>query len=138
MDRYLLDTNIVSFFVRGRHPSIDHRIRTSARGSLAISTVVEAEIRFGLALLPVKTHIAFTAEDFLRTIDIHAWDSACASSYASLNARQQRLGKVVATIDTMIAAHALAHDFILVSNDAAFHQIKGLKLEDWTKGPQRT
>ena len=138
MARYLLDTNIVSFFVKKSHPAVIHRVRSVSNESLALSTISEAEIRFGLALLPLEAKVRPATEDFLRNIDIHPWDSYCAEHYAVLNARQQRLGKPLATMDTLIAAHALAHDFILVSNDAAFRHVKGLKLEEWTKGLQRT
>ena len=137
MARYLLDTNIVSFLVKAKYPSLDHRFRAVPKSRLSISTVVEAEVRFGLALLPHGAKVRPVAEDFLRDIEIESWDSACADQYALLAARQQRLGKPLATMDAMIAAHALAHDFILISNDAVFRQIKGLKLQDWTKGPQR-
>ena len=37
----------------------------------------------------------------------------------------------VRTLDQMIAAHALALDFTLVSNDRAFERVDGLRLENW-------
>jgi tRNA(fMet)-specific endonuclease VapC len=36
-------------------------------------------------------------------------------------------------LDMMIAAHALAEDLTLVTNDKAFKRIRKLKIEDWTK-----
>jgi tRNA(fMet)-specific endonuclease VapC len=36
-------------------------------------------------------------------------------------------------LDAMIAAHALALDAILVTNDHAYARIKKLRLADWTK-----
>jgi len=39
-------------------------------------------------------------------------------------------------LDTMIGAHALALDVVLVTNDSSFARIKKLKVEDWTKGPR--
>jgi tRNA(fMet)-specific endonuclease VapC len=36
-------------------------------------------------------------------------------------------------LDMMIAAHALAADAILVTNDRSFFRMKHLKIEDWTK-----
>ena len=137
MTRFLLDTNIVSYLVRGDYPALDLKFN-ERKNHCAISTICEAETRFGLALLPREAKITAPAERFLRIIDIQPWDSDCAVQYALLAAKQKRLGKPLATMDALIAAHALAHDFILVSNDAAFRQVKGLKLEDWTKGPQRT
>jgi tRNA(fMet)-specific endonuclease VapC len=36
-------------------------------------------------------------------------------------------------LDMMIAAHALAVEAVLVTNDGSFRRLKQLKLEDWTK-----
>ena len=138
MARYLLDTNIVSFVIKRTFPALVHRVRTLPSGSFVLSAITEAEIRFGLALAPPEAKFRPLSEDFLREVDIEPWDSGCAERYGILAATQQRLGKPLSNFDAMIAAHALAHDFVLVSNDAVFRQIKGLKLEDWTKGPQRT
>ena len=36
-------------------------------------------------------------------------------------------------LDLMIAAHTLAAEAVLVTNDRAFGRVKQLKTEDWTK-----
>lgn len=136
MTRYLLDTNIISFLVRASSSVLDRRFNSVPKNYLAISTIIEAEIRFGLALLPSQAKVHSVAENFLRDIQIEPWDSQCAKQYAELAASQQKQGKPLSTFDTMIAAHALAHNFTLVTNDQAFTHIKNLKLQDWTKGPQ--
>jgi len=137
MTRYLLDTNIVSFLIKASYPALDHRFSRVPKSSVFISTICEAEVRFGLALLPSQAKVHSVAENFLRDIEIESWDSQCAKHYAVLAASQQNQGKPLSPLDTLIAAHALAHDFTLISNDKAFARIKGLKVQDWTKGPQR-
>ncbi len=136
MSLYLLDTNIISFLVRQNPPTLVHRVRMVPIHSLAISTITEAELRFGLALLPREAKVIEATEKFLQRVEIKPWDSRCAKQYALMVARQQRMVKPLATADSMIAAHALAYDFVLVTNDAAFQQVEGLAVEDWTKGPQ--
>ncbi|WP_408605474.1 PIN domain-containing protein [Legionella tunisiensis] len=32
-----------------------------------------------------------------------------------------------------MAAHALSLEIVLITNDRAFTQVEGLKIEDWTK-----
>jgi tRNA(fMet)-specific endonuclease VapC len=137
MTRYLLDTNIVSFLIKASYPALDHRFRRIPKNSLVISAICEAEVRFGLALLPSQAKVHSVAENFLRDIEIESWDSQCAKQYAELAASQQKQGKPLSPADTMIAAHALAHNFTLVTNDKAFARIRNLRVEDWTKGPQR-
>ena len=36
-------------------------------------------------------------------------------------------------LDLMIAAQALGLDLVLVSRDAVFRRVKGLKIEDWSR-----
>ncbi len=137
MARFLLDTNMVSFLVKPSGSAVRHHFRRAEGSHLAISTVTEAELRFGLALLPPAAKVRGAVSEFLLGIEIESWDSRCAEQYAALAAMQQRKGAPLSPLDTMIAAHALAHNFTLVTNDKAFARIHGLPVEDWTRGPQR-
>ena len=134
--RFLLDTNIASFLIKETNPALDRRVRLISSHELAISVITEAEIRFGLALLPSEAKVHDLARRFLDRVHILPWDSPCAQTYAELAARQRRTGQTLDTPDAMIAAHALAYDLVLVSNDSVFRFVENLRLEDWTKGPQ--
>lgn len=136
--RFLLDTNIVSFLIKATYPALDHRFRSVPKSSIVTSSICEAEVRFGLALLPRVAKVRAVAQAFLSSLEIEPWDSRCAEHYGTLAAAQQHRGEPLSPLDTMIAAHALAHDLTLVTNDKAFTRIKNLRVEDWTKGPQRT
>lgn len=137
MARYLLDTNIASFLVKGVSTALQHRVRRVPRAQMAISSVTEAEMRFGLECLPAKAKLHRTVPKFLDSMESLSWDSQCAARYGRLAASQRRAGKPLGTLDTMIAAHALALGLILVTNDQGFRNVEGLTIEDWTKGPQR-
>ena len=50
-----------------------------------------------------------------------------------LRATLEREGHPMGSLDMMIGAQALASGLVLVTNDQAFHRIKKLKVEDWTK-----
>ena len=56
--------------------------------------------------------------------------------YGALRADLERHGRILGTIDLLIAAHAQTVQAVLVSNDQAFRQVEGLILEDWTLAPQ--
>jgi tRNA(fMet)-specific endonuclease VapC len=60
------------------------------------------------------------------------WDSKAAWHYADVRATLERHGKPMGNLDMMIAAHALAVDAILVTNDRTFRRLGKLKVEDWT------
>jgi tRNA(fMet)-specific endonuclease VapC len=135
--RYMLDTNTASFIIKGNVPSVRRRLAKVSMAQLAISSVTEGELRYGVARCPEATHLQQIVDDFLLHIAILPWDSDAAQHYGQLRASLEREGQPMGNLDTMIGAHALATGTTLVTNDQAFSRIKKLKVEDWTKGPQR-
>src|ERR1700691_6030886 len=131
---YLLDTDIASCIIKGNSPAVDRRLVKVAMAELAISAVTEGELRFGAARLPHAARLHNLIEDFLLRVIVLPWDSDAAQQYGQLRATLEREGQPMGNLDVMIAAHALALEAILVTNDRAFGRIKKLKVEDWTKG----
>lgn len=131
--RYLLDTNVASCIIKGNSPAVDRRLVKVAMAQLAISAVTEGELRFGAARLPHATRLHNMIEDFFLRVAVLPWDSDAARQYGQLRATLERDGQPMGNLDTMIAAHALALDAVLVTNDHAFARIKKLKVVDWTK-----
>ena len=82
--RYLLDTNIASYLVKATFPALDYRFRTLPTLSAAISAITEAEMRFGLALLPPEAKLHKLTRSFFTEVLVEAWDSSCAKRYALL------------------------------------------------------
>src|ERR1700760_2197701 len=101
---YLLDTNIVSHLIRTITPQIKNHFR-SEPSVVAISTVTEAELLFGLARRPDATRHANSVREFLTDITILPWDSTAARQYADLRAELERQGQPMGNLDMMIAAH---------------------------------
>lgn len=131
--RYLLDTNITSFMVRGASPALSARIQAVPLDQLAVSAVTEGELRYGLARKPGATALAQRVDSFLRHVSVLPWDAAVAQHYGPLRASLESRGTPLASLDTLIAAHALALGATLVTNDRAFFgRIEGLVCEDWT------
>lgn len=131
MRHYLLDTNMVSHLLRG-HALVVQRIEAVPMASLSISAITEGELLFGLARRPQATRLQQLVQAFLRRVEVLPWDRSVAAAYGSTRAALVAQGKVIAPLDLLIAAHALASGAVLVSNDQAFRQIDGLVLEDWT------
>ncbi len=132
MTRYMLDTNIVSHFVR-QHQEVIQRAIALPMDDICISAITEGELLFGLIRRPDATRLNFGVQQFLNRIEVLPWGRAVAAEYAALRTSQERRGKTLAPIDLLIAAHAISAGATLVSNDSAFTQISGLSVEDWTK-----
>ena len=129
---YLLDTNVVSYFLDNRPPQVRLRLSITGPDATAISAITEAELRYGLAKKPGAIRQRIPVEKFLADATILPWDSASARTYGLLRAEQERKGRPLSTEDLMIAAHALSLGLTLVTNDSAFSFVDGLKTEDWT------
>jgi tRNA(fMet)-specific endonuclease VapC len=130
--RYLLDTNIASHIAKDTLPTATRQFNRVRREAVGISVITEAEMLFGLAKMPEAKVLASIIREFLSKTRILIWDSKAAGHYAHLRAELQRAGRGLGAMDMMIAAHALAEDAILVTNDAAFRWLSHLKTEDWT------
>jgi tRNA(fMet)-specific endonuclease VapC len=135
--RYLLDTNIASFIIKGNSPAVDRHVARVPMVELAISAVTEGELRFGAARLPHAARLHSLIEDFFLRVAILPWDSDAAQQYGRLRATLEREGQPIGNLDAMIAAHALALDAVLVTNDHAFARIRKLKVADWSKATRQ-
>jgi tRNA(fMet)-specific endonuclease VapC len=130
--RYLLDTNVVSYFLRNQPQEVRQHMNGVGLAATAISAITEAELRYGLAKKGGGVRQRDAVEKYLSNTEILAWDSAVARIYGHLRAEQERKGKPLSSEDLMIAAHALALGLTLVTHDAAFSFVDGLRTEDWT------
>lgn len=81
-----------------------------------------------------RSKIAQRAVDrFLSPFEIVEFGTAHASAYGELRSRLERAGRPIGTIDTLLAAQALALDLVLVTNNVReFRRVPRLKVENWT------
>jgi tRNA(fMet)-specific endonuclease VapC len=132
--RFLLDTNTVSYALRGDPPGVRERLRRIPMAQVCISCVTEAELLLGLALKPEATKLAELVNQFLLGVTSLPWDSAAAQSYAALASGSWKQGKRLAVVDMLVAAHAHSLGLTLVTNDRSLrHLAPRLRLADWSK-----
>jgi len=131
--RYLLDTNTASCVIKGNFPRVREHLLKVPMAEVGISSVTEAELRFGVARIQGARNLQVAVEEFLLRLEILAWDSACAREYAHLRASLERSGEPMGNLDMMIAAQALAAELVLVTHDRVFQRLKGLRIEDWSR-----
>lgn len=128
---YLLDTNTVSHLIK-RHPLATQRLLSVPMHSVCISAITAGELAFALAKRPEAVALKAAVNEFLRRVGVLPWDEAVAQTYGTLRAQLQRKGTAMSALDMQIAAHAMHFNAIMVISDNAFHQITGLKHENWS------
>ena len=133
MTPYLLDTNILSYFLRDSHPGLYARMaEVLDRKEALVSAITRAEVRFGQSRMTLEDKRRRRIDLLLEQLPTLPWTQAAADVYGPLKMQLQSVGRPIGEMDTQIAAHALAEDLILVThNTRHFERIPGLKLEDW-------
>jgi len=132
MKKALLDTNIVSAFIRG-----DASVAKNARKYLqehkrfTLSIITYYELMRGIkAIDSDKKSIMF--QDFIRECSLIELDHFIAEKAAEIYDSLRRKGQLIEDADILIAATALVHDLIMVTgNIRHFERIPGLSMENW-------
>ena len=126
---YLLDTNMFSYIVNGRSPAARAELRRLAQdrnAAVCISSMTEAEVRYGLAKRSPSPARRAAIEGLLANLEILPWGSEEAAVYGLTRAKLELQGIAVSWMDFMIAVHAIAVGAVLVTRDSVFARIEEL------------
>ena len=132
--RYLLDTNIISHMMVNADGIVakraERRMTSPDAPELCTSIVVQCELAFGLKKRPsARLQAALNAQ--LAGLIVLPLDEAVVTHYASLRTQLEARETPIGPNDALIAARALAVDATLVSGDAEFLRVPGLRIENW-------
>ena len=131
---YLLDTNMVSFIIKGRSPAARSRLEAlqlHKDREACVSIITVSEILYGLEKTGASPQRRKAIDLFLANLSVYTWDYTAAQAYGILRAAQEAMGKPLGPYDLQIAAHALALKATVVTHDSGFRSVPGLPIEDW-------
>lgn len=135
MPLYMLDTDTVSYLVRGKVPELDERIAATPPKQLCVSAVTRGELLFGLNLKNGAHRLAHLVDQVLQRLPCLPWDEAAATHFASIAADLHKSGSPIGHMDSMIAGHAASLGAVLVTNNSRhFSRVRTVKVENWTAG----
>lgn len=129
---YLLDTNICIYIINKKPASVLKRIQTKRPDQVAISTITQAELEYGLARsrFPERNRAALL--QFLFPFRLLEFDQLAAVQYGTVRSDLESKGRPIGAMDMLIAAQAISRDLILVTNnEKEFGRVVGLKVENW-------
>ncbi len=136
---YLLDTNVISHLMRDptgpaakRAFAIEARDESSAMFTsvMCTSVIVQCELLFGMARLTSPKWV-IQYQRVMSGLEVLPLEPNVATHYAQLRAALERNGTPIGANDSLIAAHALALGATLVTADAEFARVPGLRVENW-------
>lgn len=135
---YLLDTNIVSHMMRETRGLASQRFSAlvAADNSIKVATsvVVQCELEVGLTRRP-NQRLQSAYERIVTMLDVLPLTVEISEHYARLRTQLESKGMPIGPNDALIAAQALSANATLVSADAEFLRVPGLKLENWLADP---
>ena len=128
---YLLDTNICIYLMKEQPPQVADRFAACRVGEVVISAITAAELEFGVAASGAEADRNRQALDqFLLEVPVVPFDRQAARAYGPVR-RATRLRRRDA-LDKLIAAHALALEVVLVTNNPSdFQAYPDLAIENW-------
>ena len=130
--RRTLDTNICSTVLRRQPPQMVLRFQELNRDQLWLSAIVAAELRFGATKLG-SDRFSGVVEAWLAGFEQLPWPLEATHHYAKMRSELERIGRPVGNLDLMIAAHAVAEDSVVITNNAReFLRIPGVAVEEWS------
>lgn len=135
--KYVLDTNTVSFLMRGDR-AVTRRLVSRSRTDVLLPPPAIAEIEYGLARLPQSARRKRLRRRFdvmLAELGRVEWTDGVSRAFGEIKAGLERRGVRLEDFDVALAAHALAWGATLVTdNESDLGRIQGLLLENWRVG----
>lgn len=129
---YLLDTCVVSDFVKGEKNTLK-RLKSTSKTEIAISSITVMEVKYGLAMNPQRAlKIQPVIETFLNSITILPFGLLEAEQAAQIRNFLKQAGSPIGAYDVLIAATALIHNnTVITSNIREFQRVPNLSIENW-------
>jgi len=100
---------------------------------IAISTIVLAELEFGVCNSAKYEKNRAKLISFLSLVELLSFDGAAAIAYGSICTDLRKKQTPIGQMDMLIAAHAKSKSLVVVTNNLReFERVENLELEDWT------
>jgi tRNA(fMet)-specific endonuclease VapC len=133
MDKYLLDTDISVFFLRGKYNLNRKLSAVIGYDNCFISEITLAELKYGAELSDNVNENLRSVNEFANKMGILPIFNSL-DLYAKEKARLRKQGRLIDDFDLLIGCSAIKNDLILVTNNEKhFERIKNIQIENWIK-----
>ena len=127
-NKFLLDTNIVSAWLKGESSIAD---KIDKAKEIHIPVIVIGELYYGALFSTQIERNTFDIKNITSRYSILAVDEETALLYGAIKAALRKKGKPIPENDIWIAAVARQYDLNLATRDKHFNEIEGLKIKKW-------
>ncbi|MFP3802028.1 type II toxin-antitoxin system VapC family toxin [Paraburkholderia sp. SIMBA_027] len=130
MPRFMLDTNMCIYLMKSQPEQVAKRFAECFVGDVVMSAITYAELEYGVAVSDNQAKERRTLAALIEDIPVAPFDASAAVAYGPI--REATRERKKDHLDKLIAAHAVALDIVLVTNNTKdFTSYPGVKLENW-------
>lgn len=128
----MLDTDTCIYALK-RSAYTMRKMESYEVGDIAISSIVLAELQFGVHKSTHREKNRLRLQHFLQYLQVFQFDESAAESFGKIKAHLAHKGQLIGPMDMLIAAHALSTEVVLVTNNTKeFKRVPGLSVVDWS------
>ena len=133
---YLLDTNICIYIIKKSPEKVIKKleaiIEAEGKNEIYLSSITVSELYYGVEKSTQVDKNLEALKGFLTPFQVVDFDLRSAERFGQVRSNLEKKGTVIGPYDLQIASVALAHDFILVSNNTKeFERVESLQLKNW-------
>jgi tRNA(fMet)-specific endonuclease VapC len=130
MPRFMLDTNMCIYLMKNQPEQVAKRFAQCYVGDVVMSAITYAELEYGVAVSANRARERRNLAALIEDIPVVSFDATAAAAYGPI--REATRERKKDHLDKLIAAHAVALDIVLVTNNERdFASYPGVKVENW-------
>lgn len=128
----MIDTDTIIYSLKG-HEKVLRNFEAHRNIPKSISVVTYGELIYGARKSKNSEKSLGVAHRVAELFPILNVTPAVMETFGEVKATQEKVGQTIDDMDLLIAATALTHNLIVVTNNSKhFQRIKGLEIENWT------
>jgi len=132
--RYMLDTDICIYISKQKPSGVKARFDRLKPGQTIMSVITYGELYYGASKSSQKAKALAHLAGMVQDIPVECLNSKASEAYGKIRAELEAQGRMIGSNDLWIAAHAMALDVTLATNNEwEFLRVTGLAVENWTK-----
>ncbi|MBU9426455.1 type II toxin-antitoxin system VapC family toxin [Burkholderia gladioli] len=133
MPRFMLDTNMCIYLMKNQPEQVAKRFAECYVGDVVMSAVTYAELEYGVTVSANRARERRNLAALIEDIPVIPFDAAAAMAYGPV--REATRERKKDALDKLIAAHAIALDVVLVTNNERdFAAYPGVRIDNWING----
>jgi tRNA(fMet)-specific endonuclease VapC len=130
MPQFMLDTNMCIYLMKNQPEQVAKRFAQCYVGDVVMSAITYAELEYGVAVSASRAREKRNLAALIEDIPVAPFDAAAAVAYGPI--REATRERKKDHLDKLIAAHAVALDVTLVTNNERdFAHYPGLQVDNW-------